>query len=161
MNAENRRKQLVATGRRREAVTLYTGGESRQDIAQRLQVARSTVDKYLREAVIEITDDTAELAKIWRRRSLAYIEAVITSQWEAMVDGDPHAAALVLRAVAQASKLVGLGAAPKAGLAGWEPMTPKMQAAVDGLSDEELTILAEGPRHLAEPIHQRLSRALY
>lgn len=128
MNDENRRRQIEGTGRRLEAVQLYTDGESTAEIAERLNLARGTVNRYLREARAESSARSLDLIEDWRGRGLAIAEAVIASQWVGMVEGDPRAAMVVLRATEHACRLLG---------------ADKIRPAPDFSSEEIQTIVSE------------------
>lgn len=115
------RNRALAAERRRRAVEMALGGATYQQIAQGMGYAnRGTVHRIVQQALrqreVESIDEMRQL-------ELDRLDALQAAQWEVALEGDVHAAAVILKVMDRRCRPLGLYASyrPRQGVHGPSP----------------------------------------
>jgi hypothetical protein len=103
----------LSVARQSEALRLRTAGYTVPQIAETMRLSVPTAYQYLQAALDNCAKETEENARRFRALELNRLDAVIKGHFDAATgaDGeapDVHAGALVIKAVAERAKLLGL-----------------------------------------------------
>lgn len=107
-----RAKRLDRLTRRAEAFMLHRTGIDAATIADRMDVHPKTVQRWIREEVQRIPQETADEI---RALELARLDAILAPQMRLAMAGDPRAADVVLRIMERRAKYLGLDHAKPGG----------------------------------------------
>jgi hypothetical protein len=107
-----RAKRMERMTRRAEAFVLHRTGIDAPTIADRMGVHPKTVQRWIREEVQRIPQETADEI---RALELARLDAILAPQMRAAMAGDARAAEVVLRIMDRRARYLGLDQAKPGG----------------------------------------------
>ena len=136
----------MTTDRRLQALELRKKGLSYQEIGEKLSITQQSAWELVAGAFKDYDESVRESVHEQRLTMLMQLDSVIKGHFMAAATGDTYAAQVLLKTVAEKSKLLGLYAPTRTELTGKDgaPVVPAGMPAVDlsGLSSDELAALS-------------------
>jgi DNA-binding CsgD family transcriptional regulator len=111
--AKRRRDPLVKAEQQQQIVKLWVAGASVDEIARATELSVSSVYRVRREALAVSLPQRDTAANELRELELQRLDRLQAGHWSRAISGDDKSASVVLKCIAQRSKLLGLDAPVK------------------------------------------------
>lgn len=127
-------RSVRARAREEKALEMRAKGSSYAEIGRVLKISRQGARQLVRRAYEELAADAMEETVHARDAELARNDRIVLAWWDQMEGGDPKAAEIVLKALAQRHKILGLESTRL-------DLTVNTPPDLTGLTDAELATL--------------------